>query len=168
MPREMRRKAQAISKEVCEEILRAGQTGVLSVLGDDGYPYGVPVNYLYDRGKIWIHGAKCGHKWDAINAYEKVSFCVVAQDKVIQETFSTDFVSVILFGKAKCLTKEEEMLAAVRLFAEKYAPDMPKERQDTAVLAEIPALGMICIEIDEMTGKEALNLSQKRKEQEKA
>lgn len=78
MFRKMRRFKQELSKEECMEILKNEPRGVLSVLGDDGYPYGMPVTHWYNEknGKIYFHGAKSGHKIDAIKNCDKVSFCV--------------------------------------------------------------------------------------------
>ena len=78
MFREMRRYKQELSKEECIEILKNEPRGVLSMLEDDGYPYGIPMTHWYDEatGNIYFHGAKIGHKIDAINRCDKVSFCV--------------------------------------------------------------------------------------------
>ena len=78
MFREMRRSKQQLSQEECTEILKQEVRGVLSVLGEDGYPYGMPLDHWYDEknGKIYFHGAKEGHKIDAIKACDKVSYCL--------------------------------------------------------------------------------------------
>lgn len=73
----MRRKKQELSKEECIDILQTAKTAVLGVVGDDGYPYTVPINFVYANDKIYFHGAKNGHKIDAINKCNKVSLCVV-------------------------------------------------------------------------------------------
>ena len=99
MFREMRRKGQALGKEECEEILRAGRTGVLALSGDDGYPYPVPLNYVFAEGKLYFHCAKSGHKADAIARSDKAGFCVVARDQVVPGKFTTYFQSVIAFGR---------------------------------------------------------------------
>ena len=78
MFREMRRKRQALSKEACEQILKDGKTGVLALLGDDDYPYTVPLNYCYENGKLYFHCAKSGHKIDAVKKCAQASFCVIA------------------------------------------------------------------------------------------
>ena len=78
MFREMTRKKQLLSQERIVEILKEEKRGVLSVIGDEGYPYGVPVNYWYneENGKIYFHSGKVGHKVDAMAANDKVSFCI--------------------------------------------------------------------------------------------
>ncbi len=79
MFRKMRRFKQQITEEECMQILEKEPRGILSVLGDDDYPYGVPLDFWYDReeNKIYFHGAKSGHKLDAIQKHDKVSFCVM-------------------------------------------------------------------------------------------
>ena len=83
----MRRNRQLLSDEKAISVLQNGKTGVLAVLGDDDYPYTVPVNYVYFNNRIYIHCAKTGHKIDAINKHQKVSFCVVSKDDIIQEKY---------------------------------------------------------------------------------
>ena len=85
MFREMRRKKQLLSEEACIAVLDRGTSGVLAVSGDDGYPYTVPLSYVYCDGKIYFHSAKSGHKIDAIKNSSKVSFCVIDQDKIVPE-----------------------------------------------------------------------------------
>ena len=82
MYREMRRKKQMLSDEESISVLQKCTSGVLAVLGDDGYPYAVPLSYVYDEetNKIYFHSAKAGHKIDAVRKMDKVSFCVVVQD----------------------------------------------------------------------------------------
>ena len=78
MFRKMRRFKQELSHEECVEVLKTQPRGVLSVLGEDGYPYGLPMTHWYNEvdGKIYFHCAGEGHKIDAIRACDKVSFCV--------------------------------------------------------------------------------------------
>ena len=98
MFRDMRRKNQLLPQEEAEAILRQGTSGVLSLLGDGGYPYGVPLSYVYHNGRLYFHCAKAGHKLDAIRRERKCSFCVIAQDLVAPEKYTTLFRSVIAFG----------------------------------------------------------------------
>ena len=77
MFRQMRRNRQQLSRERCEEILSRATSGVLAVLGDEGYPYAVPLSYVYSEGKFYFHCARQGHKLDAIRREPKASFCVI-------------------------------------------------------------------------------------------
>ena len=81
MFRKMRRFKQEISQEKCIRILREQPRGVLSIMGEDGYPYGLPLDHWYDEktGTICFHGAKEGHKIDALRKNNKVSYCVYDQ-----------------------------------------------------------------------------------------
>ena len=103
MFRPMRRTKCEISRETAEKILRDGVFGVLSLSGDDGYCYAVPINYAVEGNKIYFHSAPTGHKLDAIKNNDKVSFCVVDKHEVIAEEFTSYFTSVIAFGKIKII-----------------------------------------------------------------
>jgi len=123
MFREMRRKAQQLSNEEAIHILESCTSGVLAVSGDDGYPYAVPLSYAYEDGKIVFHFAPEGHKLDAIKMNDKVSFCVIHTDEVIQATFTTQYRSVIVFGRTRLLTEESEKRRALECLVKKYSPD---------------------------------------------
>lgn len=156
MFREMRRKRQLLPSEKSVAILERMTNGVLAVHGDDGYPYAVPVSYVYAGGRIYFHTAKEGHKVDAIVRNAKVSFCVVDQDDVRPAEFTTYFRSVIAFGKARVLTDEAEKRAALELLADKYS------RGEPGLEAEIEKgfshLLMVEVEVEHLTGKEAIEL----------
>lgn len=94
---EMRRKKQQLTQEESIEILLKGSSGVLALLGCEDYPYAVPLSYVYEDHKIYFHGAKEGHKLDAIKKHNKASFCVIRQDQVSPEKFTTLYKSVIAF-----------------------------------------------------------------------
>ena len=121
MFREMRRKRQQLSEKEAAAVLERGTSGVLAVLGDGGYPYAVPLSYVYQDGKIYFHCAGSGHKLDGIRNCDKVSFCVIDQDEVHPEKYTTYFRSVIAFGKARIL-EEDEKRKAILLLTEKYCP----------------------------------------------
>lgn len=162
MFREMRRKLQQLPQEECERILREGKTAVLALAGDDGYPYAVPVNYVYDGGKIYFHCAKTGHKLDALRRCEKVSVCVVDRNDVAPERLATDYMSVIVFGRARILEDDEEIYRAVEVFGLKYNPDREAVRRE--IRREWDALCCVEITVDHMTGKEGKELARQRRE----
>lgn len=157
MFREMRRKNQLLSKEETIKILKSCTSGVLGVIGDDDYPYTVPVSYTYKDGKLFFHGAKEGHKIDSIKRNDKVTFCIIEKDEVIQKTFTTHFRSVSIFGRARILTEDEERKYAIDSLVEKYSPDYIEEGQQ-----EIKsAWNRVCIleiTIEHITGKAAIEL----------
>lgn len=121
--RDMRRAGQALPPQECEDILRRGSCGVLAVSGDGGFPYAVPLSYVWREGRLFFHCAAAGHKLDAIAAQPKVSFCVVDEDQIVPERYTTYFRSVIVFGTAEVLTDTAERRAALLALAEKYCPD---------------------------------------------
>ena len=109
--REMRRRKQELSRQEVLDVLYNGTSGVLALLGDNDYPYAVPISYVYDDGKIYFHSAKSGHKIDAIQKTEKASFCVIDKDLVVPEEYTTYFRSVIAFGKIRVIEDDREKRA---------------------------------------------------------
>ncbi len=162
MFREMRRKNQELSREETEAVLRRGTSGVLAVAGDDGYPYAVPLSYAYEEGKLYFHCAKAGHKLDAVRREPKASFCVIDQDQVVPEEYTTYFRSAIAFGTVRELTEETEKRRAIELLALKYAPEDTPEGRRQAIDREWKPLCMLEMTLDHMTGKEAKELRKKK------
>ncbi|MCR1900272.1 pyridoxamine 5'-phosphate oxidase family protein [Irregularibacter muris] len=157
MFREMRRKKQLLSKDKIEEILNTCTSGVLGVNGDNGYPYTVPISYAYKDGKIFFHCAKEGHKIDSIKRNDKVTFCVIEKDEVIQQTFTTHFRSVSAFGRARILTDDHERQYALECLVEKYSPDFIKEGLQE-IKDEWNRVCLVEINIEHMTGKAAIEV----------
>jgi len=158
---EMRRKAQQLPTPEAEEILRTGTSGVLALAGDEGYPYALPISYVYHGGRLYFHCATTGHKLRAIARCPKASFCVIAQDDVVPERYTTRYRSVIAFGRIQALTEEGEILAALDALGRKYAPELDPSAEIAGGLARVCVLEM---EIDRLTGKESLELTKLRKE----
>ncbi len=159
MFREMRRKEQLLSQEETIAILQKGSSGVLGVSGDGEYPYTVPISYVYREGKLFFHGAPSGHKIDSIHRNDKVSFCVIDQDEVIQKTFTTHFRSAIVFGRARILTDDQERRTAMEALVEKYSPDYIQEGQ-LAIERGWEKVCLVEITIEHMTGKAAKDIIQ--------
>ncbi len=157
MFREMRRKNQLLSDEESVDILKRASSGVLAVSGGDGYPYAVPLSFVYSDGKILFHCAKSGHKLDAVRNNPKASFCVVDKDDVVKEEYTTYFRSVIAFGKIRVMDGDETR-TAVEILAKKYYPDDSAEHRDHMIDAEQAALCMLEMTIEHMTGKAAKEL----------
>ncbi len=161
MFREMRRKKQILSNKENMELLEKGTSGVLALLGDNGYPYAVPISYVYDNSKIYFHGAKVGHKIDAIRKCRKASFCVIDQDEIFPEKYTTYFKSVIVFGKIRIL-EENEIREAIERLAMKYHPTDSIENRNQEIAREWKALCMMELSVEHMTGKEAIEIAKKK------
>lgn len=163
MYREMRRKVQLLSKEETAAILCGCTSGVLAVMGDDGYPYTVPLSYVYDQqaNKIYFHSAKAGHKIDAVHRSDKTSFCVVEQDKVVPEKFTTHFRSAIAFGRTQIIESGKVWQEAIKKLAARYSPLEDTESIQKEIEAS-PQFVILEMTIEHLTGKEAIELVRKR------
>lgn len=161
MFREMRRRRQQLSPEECAAVLRRGTAGVLALEGDGGYPYAVPLNYLYREGKFYFHCAVSGHKLDAIARNKRASFCVVDQAQVVPEELATHYRSVIAFGEIRVMEPGAAMESAALAFGERFAPDFA-EKTASELQRELPRLCMLEMTVAHMTGKEALGLRQEQ------
>ena len=159
MFREMRRTKQLLPASEAERILRECSHGVLALLGDEGWPYAVPMSYVYRDGRLYMHCAKAGHKLDAIRACDRASFCVVARDDVLPEKLTTLYESVIAFGRIKVLEDAEEKRSAAVLLGQKYCAGMPAPELDAYIKAEWPGLNMLELSIEHMTAKESRDLA---------
>lgn len=158
MFREMRRKAQILSQEDCITLLNHGTSGVLAVLGDEGYPYAVPLSYVYYDGKLYFHSAKSGHKLDSILRNNKASFCVIDRDEIVPAEYTSYFRSVIVFGTVQIIESEQEQRAAIEKLALKYAPEDTAEHRRAAIDRDWAPLCMLEMTVDHMSGKEAIEL----------
>lgn len=165
MFREMRRKKQALSPTECAAILEQGTSGVLALLGDEGYPYAVPLSYVYDGQNIYFHSAKSGHKLDAVRTYPKASFCVIEQDHIVPQEYTTYFRSVIAFGTIRILEDEEEKRRAISALALKYAPNDSVENREAAIDREWAPLCMLKLSVEHLNGKEAIELVREREKE---
>ena len=159
MFREMRRKMQALTAEETAEILKRNTSGVLSLNGDDGYPYGVPLSYVYLDSKLYFHCAGAGHKLDSILKDDKVSFCVIDQDQVVGEEYTTYFRSVVAFGQARVLEGAGKLRPLVEL-CEKYYPGHLEQTRQKAEHA-LKNVSIVEVTIEHMTGKTAMELVKK-------
>ena len=141
MFRPMRRHGQQLDQELVDKILTEQPRGVLSVIGDDGYPYGIPLNFVFVDNKIYFHCATTGHKLDAIQACDKASFCVLSDGVPEEGSWWYHFDSVIAFGRIKRIDDPDELVLHLRQLAEKYFPadydidaDMAKNSGRVAML----------------------------------
>ena len=162
MFREMRRKRQALPPEACRAILEGGTSGVLALAEEGGYPYAVPLSYVYDGERLYFHCARAGHKLELIRRDGRASFCVIGQDQVVPAEYTTYFRSVIAFGTVRILEEDGEKRAAIEKLAVKYAPADSRENRDSAIDREWAPLCMLEMEVEHLSGKEAIELVRQR------
>lgn len=142
-----------ISREECIRILKEEKRGVLSVLGDDGYPYGMPLNHWYNEedGKLYFHGGKAGHKIDAMRAHDKVSFCVFNEGFRKKGEWALNISSVIVFGRVSFVDDYERAMGITRQLCYKFTDD--EEYIANEISRSGPATLVFELTPEHMTGK---------------
>ena len=133
----------------------------MALLGDNGYPYAVPISYVYHEGKLYFHSALAGHKVDAIRNCDKASFCVIDKDDVKPEKYTTFFRSVIAFGRIHIIEDDKEKLAMARMLGKRYNPNNDESLQKE-IEGGLSRMLMIRFDIEHLTGKEAIELVRQR------
>ena len=157
----MRRHRQQLSNEESIAILEKTTAGTLALLGDEGYPYAVPISYVYNDRKLYFHSALSGHKVDAIRNYEKASFCVIEQDDVQPKKYTTFYRSVIAFGRIHIIEDEQEKLATARMLGYRYNPN-DEESLQKEMEKGFSRMLMLRFDIEHLTGKEAIELMKQK------
>lgn len=187
----MRRHKQQLSKKKCFEILEKGSSGTLALLDKQGFPYSVPLSYVFFPGKateaqipesqilhpngekpasaetqdnlgsIYFHSALEGHKIDAIRNCAKASFCVIAADDVIPEKFTTAYRSVIVFGVVRVVKDDTNRKLGLELLGRKYSPNF-EEAMQSEIANAFDRTAIIELKIEKITGKEGLELTKAR------
>ena len=155
--REMRRHRQQLSEEESISILQKSTSGTLALLGDNDYPYAVPISYVYANDRLYFHSALSGYKIDAIRHHDKASFCVIEKDDVQPEKYTTFFRSVIAFGRIHIIEDEAEKLAMARMLGNRYNPNQ-EEALQKEIENGLSRMLMIRFDIEHLTGKEAIEL----------
>lgn len=154
MFREMRRFKQQVSEDECKKILKEENRGVFSVIGDNGYPYTIPINFYYDETdhKIYFHGAKEGHKVDAINQCNKVCFTTWNQGFKKEGHWEWNVTSVVVFGRVELVTDRTVIEDRLRKLAMKYYPTEDEVEEEMSS-SSADRVQLYAIEIEHMTGK---------------
>lgn len=154
MFRPIRKKKNEISLEAVRQLLYHARRGILAVNGDDGYPYAVPINFLYDEeaGKIYFHGSRAGHKADSIKACDKVCFTVCGDEVILQEDWAPFLQSAVVFGRCRLVESGPESTRLLKRFAMKYYPG--ESLVDEEIAAAGKAAQMFEISIEHLSGKE--------------
>lgn len=154
----MRRKLQQLDNETCLQILRQATSGVLSLIGTDGYPYGVPLSYVLNDNTIYFHCAIAGQKLDAIRNCGKASFCVIERDHVIAEKLTTAYRSVIVRGIIAEEKDPDLQIHALHLLAQKYAPNLAAQAVEQEISGALKRVIILALHIDTITGKQGKEL----------
>ena len=153
MFREMLRKKQQLPMEECASILKEELRGVLSVLADDDYPYGMPINHYYceEDGKIYFHGGKKGHKIDAMKRHDKASFCVYDQGFRKNGEWALNIRSVIVFGRIEFIKDPETVYRISVELSRKFTDDEAYISQEISCFG--PGTLMFALVPEHITGK---------------
>lgn len=125
MFRELERKNKQIPHEECIEILKNEKRGVLNVVGDNGYPYGMPMNHFYndDDGCIYFHSGNTGHRLDSLKKCDKVSFCVYDEGKTKGDDWALHFKSIIIFGRMEIIDDMDTIVDIATRLSHKFTQD---------------------------------------------
>lgn len=153
MFRPMRRNKQQVSADECRAVLQTAKRGVLSVHGEDGYPYGVPLNFVFDAqtDTVYFHAAKEGHKLDAIRRDSKVCFTVMDDGYKVEGDWAWYVKSVVVFGKAEVIADDAARDKWLRALAAKYFP--PEENVEADMARNAPRALVVAVRIEHMNGK---------------
>lgn len=154
MFRKVRKKANEISASLAKDLIKKSRRGILAVNGDNGYPYAIPINYLYseENQKIFFHGSKVGHKVDAIKKSDKVCFTVYGNEQIKEETWAPYMQSALVFGRCKLIEDEDRAMIVLKDFAMKYYPSEIMVEEEMKKAAK--ATQMFEITIEHISGKE--------------
>ncbi len=158
----MRRIKQLLPEAETNRILLEGKNGVLSLIDPEGEPYGVPISFAYDDGgnRIYFHSAVAGRKIDCVGRGARCSLCVVDQDEIVAEEFTTYFRSAIVTGHICIVSDKEEILRGLMLLCDKYSAGIDPAKEISRCMGHVAVMRL---DIDSMTGKEAIELVRKRK-----
>ena len=147
----MRRHKQELKKQDCIDILTNEPRGVLALLGDENYPYALPMSHVYINGKIYFHGAQTGHKKDAVEKCNKASYCVIEKGVKNEGEWWYTFRSVIVFGRIRTLSDKNEKIEKLRKLGNKFFPT--QEETENEIKRLIDKTEVFELTIEHMSGK---------------
>ena len=159
----MRRFKQQLMENETLELLCRSTSGVLSLCGDDGMPYGVPLSHVFDDGKLYFHSALMGHKVDIIRQNPNASFTVIAKDEIHPERYTTYFQSVIAFGKVRIIEDEHRKREILEILGRRCNPS-DSEGLSKEIKTGINRCLVLEMSVDLLTGKQAIELVNRHKE----
>lgn len=153
MFRQMRRINQQLSNDECVKLLTESKRGVLSLIIEDGYPYGIPMDHWYnpENGHIYFHGAKEGQKADALKENDKVSYCVMCETGQEENSWIKNYRSVVVFGRMQLVEDREMTVKACTGICKKFTEDEDYLKQELdKALSRVQCFELIP---EQMTGK---------------
>ena len=153
MFRQLKRQKQALSKEECLQILQKEKRGVLSVLGDDDYPYGMPINHYFDpeENKLYFHGGRYGHKIDAMRRHNKASYCIYGDGFIENDNWYLCFKSVIVFGKTEFIEDKDKIADLCRKLSYRFTKD--ENYIEEEIQKSLQGTLMFSLSIEDIQGK---------------
>ena len=159
----MRRIKQQLDNSKVLDILKSNTTCTLALIGENGYPYSLPLRYCYDEGNIYFHCAKVGHKIDCIKNCDSISLSVIEHDEIIEEKFTDKYKSVVVFGKVEIIDDEKEIRRLCRKMCAALCPNV-SEGIEKEIEQFIEQTAVVKITIEHMTGKEGLEFLKEREQ----
>ncbi|MGL6193922.1 MAG: pyridoxamine 5'-phosphate oxidase family protein [Thermoguttaceae bacterium] len=147
-----RRKDRAVTEEEARKILDSGEYGIFATVCPDGSPYAVPMNYIVNENQIILHCATSGRKLDNIRENPKVTFCVVGNTKILPQTFTSIYESVIVSGAASIIEDVSRKIFLLKLLGRKYSPDF-SDAADKIIDQHLAHTAVIAIDIESISGK---------------
>lgn len=154
MFREVRRKKNELAIETAKRLLINERRAVLAVNGDNGYPYAVPINFLYcpEEEKIYFHGSRVGHKIDSLKADDRVCLTVYGNVTPSEDDWAPYVQSIVVFGRCRLMTDQTKAIESLRKLAAKYYPDEKTAEEEVAAAGK--AVQMLELTIEHCTGKQ--------------
>ncbi len=150
--KDIRRSERALTEDEARKILARAEHGVLATLGADGWPYAVPVNHVLSGDMIYIHCAVEGHKLENIAHEERVSFCAVADARVLPARLTTLYESAIVFGRATLVSDPTEKRRALELLAIRFCGAL-SPNAEKAIDASASRTVVVRVRLERITGK---------------
>ena len=153
MFREMRRFKQKLDNKDCIRVLQTQPRGILSMIGDNGYPYGIPMDHWYSEtdNTVYFHCAGEGHKTDAVSACDKVSYCVMDEGYRKEGEWALNIKSVIVFGRISIVEDETKKLEILTNLTKKFTDD--EEYLQKELARSFSKVKCLALAVEHMTGK---------------
>lgn len=154
MFRTIRKKKNELDISAAEDLLQYSRRGVLAVNGENGYPYAIPINYIYDRErqKIYFYGARVGYKVDALRVSDKICFTVYGNETIKEESWAPYMQSTVVFGRCHLVEAGSKASELLKKFAMKYY--LSEQLVDKEIAHAGKAVQIFEIEIEHISGKE--------------